>query len=167
VDVEADDERSAAIEAATQACCDPGACHWEDDDCTPPREEYYVAGDIAECVTPINDEAEQFLRDVMTTAIEGGIDYWAYVRDLERNNDGDVVCFDVRDAEEPEQDRTHIDADAIRGAINRILGNHVKVGRDIVEQFIGFPNDCENTNCDAEGADVVVQIAVYGEIRFS
>jgi len=115
----------------------------------------------------------QFLLDVMTTAIEGGIGYWAEVKEVTRDAELNVLSFSVRDdgdgdPNNREKDEwTHITPFQISEAIAKMLTGNTKVATRIVGQFVGFPHCIDNCDYDAEGADCAVQIAVFGQVVFS
>jgi hypothetical protein len=114
----------------------------------------------------MTDEQKQFLQDVLCTAAEGGCDYWAIFRNVRRNGNLDYLSFDIRDAEDPEAAWHSITLTKLDKAIRRLLLGEAKAGRHIVQQFAGYPGNIDATDHDADGADVVVQIAAFGEIVF-
>ncbi len=109
---------------------------------------------------------EQFLYDVLTTAIEGGIGYWARVRKLERDAELNVLRFEARDAEDGSAPYQSITPEKIDAAIARVQRGSVKVGQSYAAQFVGYPENLNACDVDAIGADIVVQVAAFGEIVF-
>lgn len=119
------------------------------------------------------EERKQFLADIFTTAIEGGIDYWAAVSKYYWQKDGkadlDGFYAVVSDAEDedaiPEDSR--IDIEVIARGLNKICNDpSVKMAgcvRSIIQEA-----DRENdaSNIDAEGADCIVQVGLLGELVF-
>ena len=112
---------------------------------------------------------KEFLQDIMTTAVEGGIDYWAALRTLAFDMDGGIVRFDVRDCEDMTANWELIDCDRVNNAVNRILGGDVKIADAARTSVREAVDDPENAGCyiDADIADSIIQIAAYGEIVFS
>ena len=114
--------------------------------------------------------SKEFLQDVMTTAVEGGIDYWAVIRNLKRDGELNVLSFDVRDSEDRTANWEQVDADRVQAAIDHIVAGSVKngVGDHIVDPIKGAIADPENMGVyiDADVADCIVQVAAYGEIVF-
>lgn len=116
------------------------------------------------------NKAEEAIRGILTTALEaGGIHYWAQVRRIIRDTDWGTVTFEVKSKEatglDPQFDEwLSVDVIKAQQAITKILSGDVKVARDIVAQFVGVAQDDDDH--DAIGADVVVQVAVFGQIIF-
>lgn len=114
-------------------------------------------------------EKQQFLYDVMTTAVEGGCAYWAVGRNVKRDADLNVLEFEVADMEDPDGEYgwQKITPEKIEKALFKILTGEVKIGSHIARMFCGFPHRC-NDMCDfdADGADCAVQVAAFGELIF-
>lgn len=103
------------------------------------------------------------LRDLMTTALEsGGIGYWARVRDVRREEDLTVVSFEViaKDAESPDAWK-RIDAEGMARAVGWVLSRRVKVRADLVGQIAA-----DHGAADADCADLLVQVAAFGDIVY-
>lgn len=108
--------------------------------------------------------------DAMTTAVEGAINYWLtdsdgddfHDVDVKRNEQSDVVliAFAGKDGK-----RYSISPSEIAVAWTRIIKCEANVRADLVRMIAGLacPDDCD---IDAEGADVLVQIAAFGEVVY-
>lgn len=121
----------------------------------------------------------EFLSDVLITATEGGINYWAHPRS--RTWDGipaepgstlmSAVLVDREELEgdQPTNKRHVIDHDAVERGIALILSTTEKfsVREDIYRMILlgHYKNDAGEI--DAEAADVIVQAALFGEILYS
>jgi hypothetical protein len=121
-------------------------------------------------------EREQFLSDVLVTAVEGGINYWAAVSDYSFTDaDGNDVPATVKVHEMIdvgggyEEVGVPITTKEIDAAIKRImnleddikyLGNYT---RSLVLQA-SMENDAGDI--DADIADTIMQIAVLGEVVY-
>lgn len=121
-------------------------------------------------------DREQFLSDVLTTAVEGGINYWAAVSEYKWCDENDnnipasVRVHELDDTTgEYMEPGVFITTKEIGRAIARImdvndeikhLGNHVR--KDV------FAASMENDagDIDADIADVIMQIAVLGEVTY-
>jgi hypothetical protein len=117
-------------------------------------------------------EQRQFLYDVMTTAAEGGSNYWATWQNVKRDAELNYLEYEVADSGEGHLEWHHITPETIHEAILKMVngatgkdGNPL-VGRHIAAQFAGYPNALDSTDHDAEGADCAVQIAAFGEVVF-
>lgn len=108
-------------------------------------------------------EREQFLNDLLVTAIEGGIDYWAWIIDAEQTHDkqGRVTGYKsatIREKEDGDQTYT-ITIDTMSTGINRLLK---RCGPGVATQL----REANRTNgeagdFDALDADQIVQHAIF------
>ena len=120
---------------------------------------------------------DEFLRDVFVTACEGGINYWAYVQEYSWS-DPDRYYARVLDVED----------DGAEYVINRALINrglrriHRAADRPRVEErgtsVAYLSHSCaarisqmlrvrDAGELDADDADVVVQVGLFGEVRYA
>jgi hypothetical protein len=111
-------------------------------------------------------ERQQFLHDVMCTAFEGGCNYWAEGRNVERDAELNYLSYELRGAGSVDEAWHKVTPQLIDLAIQRVLDGSIKVRRDIAAQFVGYPNNIDMTEHDAEGADVAVQVVCFGEIVY-
>lgn len=91
---------------------------------------------------------EEELNDILVTAVEGGINYWAYVADYKPDNG----MVSVAEDEKPE-------------VWHDVNLQKMKVGLQICQQK--YPHVFEawalDRNGDASTADVIMQCAIFGE----
>jgi hypothetical protein len=145
-------------------------------------------------ITVQHEVSDQFLIDIMTNAVESaGMSYWADVQLVQRNLDGDIIEFQVADAEDiaeavqgltgpptplekllTDSDLWYvIDKDAIMRGITSVLSGKSKehgdckvtVDSDIVAMIARAVSD-NDADVDSVGCDVIVQVAMYGEVVF-
>ena len=102
---------------------------------------------------------EQFLMDILVTAVEGGINYWCALMTVERNDDLDVRSFTGHDHEDIEEKFSCDINDVLRGLEKIVNGEH---HRDLK----GYIMEQDACMIDAEGADIIIQTAVLGEITY-
>lgn len=133
-------------------------------------------------VTVIEDafSREGMLNMVFTTAIEGGINYWADVmrkRWSDRTEELNMIEEFYADIEDVEDDnkKYHIDADVIKRGIRKAFKNRAKIGDPYQRQAI---NDLywgilsnrqesrEEADFDADTADIIVQYGLFGELVY-
>jgi hypothetical protein len=117
--------------------------------------------------TEVIVDKEQFLRDILCTAAEGGIGYWCDWKSTTRaNKDGDYLALHgCHDAEGGAKFKD-ITVETIRLGIERILSGSVKVRSDLVAQVATGNAFNEAGDIDADGADVIVQAGLFGEIVY-
>lgn len=113
-------------------------------------------------------EREKFLSDVLTTAVEGAINYWAMVSNYDLN--GPTPTVTVHELSEDGGDplsRVPITITEIGTAINRIIAedlNFITTGTKTEIFRANVDNDAGDI--DAELADIIMQVAVIGEVRY-
>ena len=129
------------------------------------------------------DAHKRFCSDTLTTAIEGGINYWALGRKFLRvDEDAEemALCYlgceikpdPAEGAAFDQGDKRNgwqaITLDSIAAAVALILSDAGKglLRKDIREDILIDWNDADACRSDAETADVIVQIALFGEIVF-
>lgn len=120
------------------------------------------------------DVPDQYLSDIMTTAIEGGIGYWCAAQTIARDDRDQSVTrvvgvFD-RESGDAFTEPAAMSPDITRETIVRGLGALVKgaqVRRDIRAAVVASlmePGD--GCDLDAEACDVIVQLGLFGEIVY-
>jgi hypothetical protein len=123
--------------------------------------------------TPLS-EREQFFSDVLTTAVEGGINYWAAVSNYcFEDEDGNDVPASVTVHEMDDETGDYkepgvpITTKEIGAAITKILGEEMKYIPSRTRADI-FAASIENDagDIDADIADTIMQIAVLGEVTY-
>lgn len=115
-------------------------------------------------------EKEQFYDDVLTTAVEGGINYWAQVKTYDWSEDGETVAT-VRDAgfEDGEPGEwVVVDRAKLRHAVAVIMDKSSDL--DLSDFHRGNIAQAYRENdagyLDAFDADAVVQVAVLGNVIY-
>lgn len=107
------------------------------------------------------DERKQFLHDILITAIEGGINYWAQI-----SATGERDSYQLDDAEQDEEygllDLNTIDLGLYRAAILRI-----EVANQIRTTIFEAERTYNAGAIDVECADVIVQLGLFAKIEFS
>lgn len=110
---------------------------------------------------------EQFLKDVLTTAVEGGIDYWAACSNLTRSEDLSVVQVELTPAEEPDEfEKATVTIDTVALGIQRVLSYGFNVSPGNVKHIMEAIHTDDAGCIDAMDADVIIQAGVLGEIVY-
>lgn len=111
-----------------------------------------------------SDKRNLFYSNITVVAIEGGTNYWASVCSYNYANEKNVSVR-VRDCEDPDEDWTLINNDAIASALCMLKDGKVKTGRG-QKYWAKVYRTMAGAAVDASDADVIVQVACYGEIVF-
>jgi hypothetical protein len=125
---------------------------------------------------------DQLCYDLMCTAAEGGINYWADIigrkmrkvpgsevpdyESFEADIQSGPVACDHPDIEATEIGRFTMDAATMRQGIARLLAPNAQVSPATRNCVLLMGMDSEADQGDAETADSIVQFAVFGEIVF-
>lgn len=123
---------------------------------------------------------DQMLTDMLTTAVEGGIGYWAATTSYRWDcpvADRHVTLVDANedmDEGEPEFPETRVDVKMIRGAMNKVaFGRWYEVpepnwpgaeARRVCARLLRVPD--ADVDYDSTTADQVMQVAVLGKVVF-
>jgi hypothetical protein len=119
----------------------------------------------------MTDERKQFLNDVITTAVEGGIGYWSQVSDYHWGDEIEttVRVHELDDDGTPDAIGVPITPAKIEDAIKLILTKdshgdyiHSRIRSNIFEA--SAENDAGDI--DADLADIIVQIAMFGKLVY-
>jgi hypothetical protein len=106
------------------------------------------------------------LVDILTTAVEGGIGYWSTIADYTRAEDLGWTSVLLEPNDECKDDflpRWILIGD-VQDAIDKIVRDRdtINIRKDIVQAVCSG----DAGNIDSEGADVIVQIAMFGELKY-
>ena len=115
----------------------------------------------------VHEVSEEFLFDILTTAAEGGIGYWA-IYDVDRAEDLSVTrIHHICDAEDEEEELGNdIDARAVAHALALIAAGKTNLSNyhiDIITKAVA-DDDC--SELDADDCDVIVQVALFDEVVY-
>lgn len=116
---------------------------------------------------------ESVLEDVLTTAVEGGISYWAGGRNIQRREDLRVWEITVWDQENRHEEFV-LNADSMAKGV-RLLHEAVmdgtvhpnsEIGSQLLHHLFADQDDDGLNMGDVVLADAIVQMACFEEIRF-
>lgn len=124
-----------------------------------------------------SDARTEFLSDVMTTAVEGGINHWASVSEYRWDRDkhaADAIGVTIHDDSDEGDDfeSKRITLDDIASAIAKIRANKddafafAHSGGYWVQFWLADRTNGEDGDYDAGIADTIVQVAVHGEVVY-
>jgi hypothetical protein len=111
-------------------------------------------------------ERQQFYNYILCTAVEGGINYWSQVSEY-RWDGREVATVTVHELFEDQKVAT-ITADSIRDAYSVILDTDtlIQLSNDIRAHLIKAFLDCDAGEVDAGDADILLQLAMFGEVIY-
>ena len=133
-------------------------------------------------MTEFTPERQDFLNTIIITAVEGGINYWASVQAYEHTPVAWANVVPVADLEEDEDPlEYHLSPAKVEIAVNRILRAVVCSDAELPKYFpkhqaealviASMANDpCPDVSgamdIDADFADSIVQVALFGEVVY-
>jgi hypothetical protein len=103
------------------------------------------------------DTRQQFLEDILSTALDG-IEYWA---DVERDGDDRYVY----DTDEPEV-RWRFDTSLVEAGIAKVLSPGFLICDEVLKSILWGNHQNDAGEIDIVGADVIIQAATLGEIFY-
>lgn len=132
-------------------------------------------------MTRRSDKRAEFLASVMTTAIEGGISYWAEVgnyrwgfSDLGKS-DGSKLVEDeqafanatVWDGEDDEAKPVEVDIETIAKGIRLVSDGKVSISNDRrANVMLANRTNGDDGDIDADIADCILQAGMFGEVVY-
>jgi len=113
---------------------------------------------------------EQVLLDLLSTAIEGGSTYWANFSAAVRSSDGEYLSVVVTEQDSHKEGSPRIiralaATDLIVG-LERLAAVAVNDEHDMQRMAGQHLGDALSENGDASTADVVLQMALFGEVIY-
>ena len=110
-----------------------------------------------------------FLSLCLITAVEGGIGYWAEMKDY-RWSEADNGLFTDASVSvwygELLQEWTKVDLHTVSKGIAEIRSGEVLVSRQIVGWVVTSDNSNDANEIDAEAADCIVQAGLFGKLVY-
>lgn len=115
--------------------------------------------------------SSEFLNDVLITAIEGGVNYWAEIEDYETLTCGDcnltIATAKLREHEaEDDAGWYTINDDTIVTGYRRMTHPEAIVNSQLRDEVTAAVKEDDAGQLDIEHADVLVQFAVFSQIVY-
>lgn len=115
----------------------------------------------------IISQREQMLRDILTTAFEGGCNYWMSCESVERADDLCVTkIVKPFDSEDEGNAWPDVTTATVELGIQRITGGQVQINQDLFEMIAACHIEVDACNIDSDGADVIVQVGLFNDIIY-
>lgn len=114
---------------------------------------------------------QEFYDDVLITAVEGGIGYWAIAKNYKWSDDGPttVDVAEQNDSYEESEwgDWVHVDREALVRAFSVLRSDkELALSASIRERILRAWRDADAGEIDSDDADIVVQVAVLGDVIY-
>ncbi len=110
--------------------------------------------------------ADTVCHDVLTTAYEGGISYWAMTDQADRDGSMNVLKFRLREREDDEPETFTVDTATVRAGIKWLLEEASVSNSYHVRALIDLLFSPDQADYDADTADLIVQAGLFGELRY-
>lgn len=126
--------------------------------------------------SPYKTDRDEFIADIIVTAVEGGTGYWACVSEYRHecpNADVYAVLHENDEDGEIENDRysakaLRLDRQSVAHALHRIESHESiqYLDGNVRDHLRDASRKNDATNIDAGDADIIAQLAVLGEIVY-
>jgi hypothetical protein len=111
------------------------------------------------------EDRNQIIIDTFITAVEGGINYWASLSEYSHKEGAETIT--VWEDSESEEGTTHVVVpEDLRKVFTGIRSGKIEVAPYIAEQVKLAYVDPDSCDIDADVADVIFQIAIFGQVVF-
>lgn len=117
--------------------------------------------------TDLGAHLKELAGDILTTSVEGGSGYWAEISHVPREEDLTPICATFRDRGNPKAPEVQVTRPMVIQALRKLAGGQVDVGREYVgNAALALVGRADGGDFDVTGADVVVQVAVFGTVLY-
>jgi len=129
-----------------------------------------------------SEERTRFLRDVITTALEGGVGYWSVcehyqwvaedgtvyvpVRGEMRREPEAETYAEIRDTGEPSSDLKRVDVELIEAGLAKIGESGFRLNDQQRSGILLADRESDAGMIDSDDADAIVQAGLFGEIVY-
>lgn len=111
--------------------------------------------------------ADQLCKDLLTTAMEGGSNYWLACKDVRRDEEMNVVHVTrCRDAEDSSNKFDDVTLNTMRLGVQRLLAPGADVASNIRSELLALMLDPDDTSWDVWTADAVLQFGLLGSLVY-
>lgn len=115
-------------------------------------------------MTQRSPEREQFYKDLLTTAVEGGINYWAAVSNYDPDN-GTVTVYDMdEEAESGEMVEYEVNLDTIARGVRKLVNYFAPT--DKIALRLAIRTNGEDGDFDSCDADAILQFGIFGQLVY-
>ena len=119
-------------------------------------------------------DRKSFLSEIIVTAVEGGIDYWADLRRYQWSNgsDGhlDHASVEVKPVEVRPADKVPewvvVDHALIENGLAALRTGTIRINRDMLGDILASDVTNDSGEIDSDAADVIVQVSMFADIVY-
>ena len=116
-------------------------------------------------------ERNKFLADVFVAVIEGGIDYWAQIRNYHYQNDDEGNLVDAEAEVKgneggPPDDWVRIDLKTVSKGLEILRQGKVKINRTLLGNTLVADVTNDAGEIDSKLADCIIQVALFDDIVY-
>lgn len=115
---------------------------------------------------------QEFYADIIVCAVEGGINYWAFTDEYDYLPEKARVLVASKDnivalGASEEGIWKEVTPDVLAQGFSKVRNDaSLKINKGLRRTLLTAYDECDAGDIDAEGADVLVQIALFGEIVY-
>lgn len=117
-----------------------------------------------------HEVSDEFLADILITAVEGGINYWAQVESYTHSRGPEYTraMLTPADGEAGGWPAKHVvlDTTVVLTGLQRVLGHKVGCGEEVMNWIVSGSLNDDAGEIDADAADVIVQAGIFGELVY-
>ncbi|MDF3284998.1 hypothetical protein [Gordonia sp. N1V] len=111
-------------------------------------------------MTTRTDTRTEFLTNIFTTALEGGIGYWSQCSAYQWSTTQRAVITDLDDVEHT------ITLDTVARGLNGLIAGRTEINTPMRRQISAASRANDAIDLDANHADAIVQAGLYGRITW-
>lgn len=117
-------------------------------------------------ITTNHELSRHFISDIFETAQYSAIDYWCEYSAIHRSDTDPTIITQMNVREEDEPDIIRISHDMVGKAIQSLIDGTVQVNSLTRSDILRAVLEDDTGYIDADAADVIIQVAALGEIRY-
>ena len=106
----------------------------------------------------------EFLSDILVTALEGGINHWADIRDYQHNQpgNGDLIVVTAEINANNGYGWQSVNANTVKVGVNRVLNSNFRINPTIRAAIFQADRENDASNIDSHCADAILQAGMFG-----
>ena len=116
----------------------------------------------------MTEERVDFLCSVLVTAVEGGIGYWAEIKDYswQEDENHNLIHAEVSVREDDSPAWSKVNLDTVEYGLERIASRALTIHSATLGVILVADRRNDASEIDADAADCIIQVALFGELRY-